>query len=262
MPSFSAIKQEAKRCLKNNWPISFAIGFLIIAVEMLLLAFNGFVSLLFTTVDPVDATVIAFVCTLAAFIFLACPMLLGAIRWFWFTSGNYQVAAREVFHYFSRTDEYCKATSLGLKLLGRLVLAGIICYLPAIIIHLLSQPKLYAYFGFQMPYWFASIWMLENVLAIGGSFFLVFIMTRYAIAPVLVINDNSLSTREALHLSTVVLRLDVWHCVGFMLSFILWILLGLLIIPRLYTTPYFLCSYAIFARYTIQQYNRNAQLRN
>lgn len=78
MPSSSAIKQKAKEFLKNNFSAAFAVGFLALAVQALLLVFTGFIATLCNaTVGQTVATVIAAVFGAAAVLFLYLPILLG-----------------------------------------------------------------------------------------------------------------------------------------------------------------------------------------
>ena len=92
MPSSSAIKQKAKEFLKNNFSAAFAVGFLALAVQALLLVFTGFIATLCdATVGQTVATVIAAVFGAAAVLFLYLPILLGAVRWFWFSTGGSSV---------------------------------------------------------------------------------------------------------------------------------------------------------------------------
>lgn len=262
MPSSAAVKLKAKALLKSKFSAAFAVGFLVLAVKSLLLAFTGFIATLCrAAVGQTVSACIAAAFGLAAVLFLYLPILLGAVRWFWYSAEN-TVPPAEALHFFYRTDEYLKAVSLGLKLLLRLVLGGILCFLPAVLLTLLSQPALYETFGLQMPYWFASIWMFKNLFfVLGGAAFLLF-MLRYSVAPVLLINNNRLSTAESLHLSTVVLKGQAAYCFLFILSLIGWLLLNLFVFPRLYTAPYFLSVYTTFARESITHYNKRAALCN
>lgn len=99
MPSSSAIKQKAKEFLKNNFSAAFAVGFLALAVQALLLVFTGFIATLCdATVGQTVATVIAAVFGAAAVLFLYLPILLGAVRWFWFSTGGSSVPPAEALH--------------------------------------------------------------------------------------------------------------------------------------------------------------------
>ena len=263
MPSSSAIKQKAKECLKNNFSAAFAVGFLALAVQALLLVFTGFIATLCNaTVGQTVAAVIAAVFGAAAVLFLYLPILLGAVRWFWFSTGGSSVPPAEALHFFCRTDEYLKAVSLGLKLLIRLVLGALLCYLPALLLTVFSQPALYERVGLQMPYWLGSIWVFKNLFIALGSVALLVFMLRYGVAPVLLINNNKLSTAEALHLSTVVLKGQIGYTLGFILTLFGWFLLNLLFFPKLYSVPYFLSVYAVYVREIITHYNKQAALCN
>lgn len=258
MPSTVLIKTNAKKHLHENFTSSFAIGFLVIAVRALLTVFAGLVATLCSAFSETTAATAALVFSAAAALFLYIPVLLGAIRWFWFTTAGYSVPPAEALYYFYRTDEYFKAVSLGLKLLLRALLSALLCFAPALLIALFSQPALYETLGLQMPYWLASLWMFENMFCVVGALAFVAFMLRYLAAPILLINNNKLSTTEALSLSAMILRPHLAGSFNLLVSLVGWLLLNLLVFPQLYTVPYFLCIYIVYMRSAIEKYNADA----
>lgn len=258
MPSNLFIKNTAKNHLHKNFTSAFAVGFLVIAIRALLTVFAGLIASLCSAFSEATANIVALVFFVAATLFLYIPVLLGAIRWFWFTTGGYTVPPAETLYYFYRTDEYFKAISLGFRLFLRGLLNALLCFAPALLITLFSQPTLYEAFGLQMPYWLASMWMFENMFFVVGALAFVAFMLRYLAAPILLINNNKLSTSEALYFSATILRPHKAGSFNLLISLVGWMLLNLLVFPQLYTVPYFLCIYIVYMRTAIEKYNAEA----
>ncbi len=261
MPNNKVIKSNAQTALREKWPQSVGISAIFLAVLSIHFVLLSMISALLS--GFVGETTAAFVGLFAVVLvgqFFGMPFLCGALRWFWFTSLDADVPLNEIFCYFSRGGEYLRILSLSFRLLFRMIGIAILCFLPAFFVQIVRLPLTYEVLNSSMPYWTASMWALGKILTVCGTLFSLLLLSRYMAAPILMINDPVLSPQEALNLSMVISKSSGVHTLSFFVSFLLCGLLSLLILPLLFTLPYFLCSYSIFYRFSINRYNRSVQI--
>lgn len=257
MPTSYVIKINAKTSLKDKWPTTLGIGAILLTVCCLVFVLiQTILTLFLPLVGEVWALIIGAGAAISIVQFLISPLLYGTLRWFWFTSSDADVPINEIFCYFIDAKSYLRAQSLSFRIFMRIAFVMTIGLLPSIIVMLLSSPSVYELFGFSLPYWTASIWLLGQVLLLFGIIFSFILLMRYFAAPILMINDNSITPQEALHLSVIISKNAGGKTIGFLFSFAGWGLLSLLFIPLLYSIPYFMCAYAVFCRFLINHYNR------
>jgi hypothetical protein len=188
--------------------------------------------------------------------FLGMPLLYGALRWFWFTSSDADVPVSEIFCYFSNAKEYLRALSLSFRIFMRSSAVLFCCFLPAMIIIAISSPTTYNMLNAPMPYWASSVWAIGNALTILGLVMSFLTLIRYFAAPILMINDPSISPNEALDLSVIITKNANGKTTSFVFSFLVWALLSfVLLFPVLFALPYFLAAYSVFCRFLINHYN-------
>lgn len=256
MPTSAAVKASAKLALKDKWPTALGIGSIIFSVYCLNIVIAQIVStLLQPIVNEIWLTVIAVLSMLLFCQFFFAPLLYGALRWFWFGSLDNDVSVNEIFYYFSSLKLYLRALSLSVRIFTRVIGVLFICFLPALIVGAVASPTTYEILGSEMPYWATYVWMLFNVLAMFGIIMSFIMLLRYFAAPILMINDAGISPQEALHLSVIISKNANGKTFSFVMSFFAWGLLSLLYIPMIFTLPYFICSYAIYCKNLIANYN-------
>ena len=256
MPTSAAIKADAKLSLKDKWPAALGIGAIILSVYCLNTIIMQIAIMLFETlIAEVWLTVIAFGIGILFCQFFFAPFLYGALRWFWYTTNKNDVPVNEVFYYFSSLKLYLRALSLSVRIFGRIIGILIICFLPALIVGAVGSPTTYQILGYEMPSWATYVWLLFNVLAAFGIVMSFILLLRYFAAPILMINDGNISPQEALHLSVIISKNANGKTFSFVMSFFAWGLLSLLYIPMIFTLPYFICSYAIYCKTLINNYN-------
>ncbi len=262
MPPGYIIKKSAKKSLNDKWPAAIAIGIIIFAVLCVHIIIMELIAMLFGRLGETTAALLSLAIVIVLGQFFAVPVLYGALRWFWYTSSGADVPVSEMFCYFSRGREYAKAISLGFRIFTRILGILLLCFLPSIIVSLASKPITYQVFNFKMPYWASSMWALGNVLNFFGGVLSFILLLRYIAAPILMINDNSVSPQEALHLSVIITKSVNGQTFSFIIGFVGWFFLSFLVLPLIYTIPYFLCSYAIYSRNLINNYNNMVKEQN
>lgn len=257
MPSNYIIKANAKTSLENKWSGAISIGAIILSLLCLHIVLLQLIlipiSALFN--DAVAAFVVIAVTVVAAQLF-GMPVLYGALRWFWFTSCDADVPVSEIFCYFGSGKEYLRALSLSFRIFMRSTAVLFFCFLPSLIVVAISSPTTYDVINAPMPYWASSVWALGNTLTFFGVIMSFILLLRYFAAPILMINDPSITPHEALDLSVIITKNANGKTFSFVLSFFGWGILSLLYLPVIFTLPYFLASYSVFCRFLINHYNR------
>lgn len=257
MPPTLVVKANAKTALRNKWPSAIGIGCIILSTFCMHIVL---MQIIITLLSGIIGSNLAAVIGLGAVIlinqFFGMPLLYGALRWFWFTANETDVPVSEIFCYFSRGGEYLRALSLSFRIFLRIIFILIICFLPSLLILAIRHPYTYNILNSSMPYWASSMWVLGNIFNTFGTVMSIILLLRYFAAPLLMINDRSLSPQEALNLSVIISKNANGRTFGFLLSFFGWLLLSLLFVPIIYTAPLFLCSYAVYCRFLINYYNR------
>lgn len=256
MPTASSVKSAARAALKGRWPSAFCIGAILLSVfSVHLVLYESFLVMFSSVINITASNILALIILILAGQFFGMPLIYGSLRWFWFTSDGHNVPISEIFCYFSSSFEYLRALSLSFRIFLRIVAILVLCFLPTAIVTVIRQPITYQLLHYPMPDWVPSIWILNDFLAIFGTIISVILLMRYFTAPILMINCPDLAPQEVLHLSVIISKNANGKTINFLLSFILWAVLTLLVIPALYTVPFFLCAYAVYCRHIISNYN-------
>lgn len=257
MPSNYIIKSNAKTSLENKWSSAISIGAIVLSVFCLHIVLLQLIITPITAIfNQTVATFIVIAFTVISAQLFGMPLLYGALRWFWFTSSDADVPVREIFCYFGSGKEYLKALSLSFRIFMRSTAVLFFCFLPSLIIVAISSPTTYDMFNAPMPYWASSVWALGNTLTFFGVIMSFILLLRYFAAPILMINDPSITPHEALDLSVILTKSANGKTFSFVVSFSGWAVLSLLYLPVIFTLPYFLASYSVFCRFLINHYNR------
>lgn len=261
MPPSHVIKQNANTSLRDKWPQAIGVGAIVLSVFCIhVVLLETFAMILQNFLPQTAAVLISCLPIILAGQFFGMPLLYGALRWFWFSSLEADVPISEVFCYFSDGREYLRAISLSFRVFVRIVGILFLCFLPTLLIEAARSPYTYQLFHSSMPYWVSSIWAFGRLMTLFGTVLSVILLLRYFAAPILMINDPSISPQEALNLSVIISKNANGKTLGFLFSFFGWYLLSLLVVPLLYIIPYFLCSYAVYCRYLINHYNRTVSI--
>jgi len=257
MPSNFIIKSNAKTSLQNKWTQAIGIGAIVFSIFCLYIVLVQLISIPLSALfnEYLALFISIAVIVISAQLFLL-PLLYGALRWFWFTSADADVPINEIFCYFGSGKEYLRALSLSFRIFVRSSAILFFCFLPSLIIVAISSPTTYDMFNTSMPYWASSVWAIGNMLTIFGIIMSFILLLRYFAAPILMINDPSITPHEALDLSVILSKNANGKTFSFVISFFGWFLLSQLYIPLIFTLPYFLASYAVYCRFLINYYNR------
>lgn len=261
-----AAKSTAKVTLKGRWPM--ALG--VCAVLLLTLLFQAAVQQLMVFVlrteyiwSPGDAlevlhlfrwnNVVATLVTLALEVFLYTPVKLGAMRWFWRLTGGVPDPVGEMFYYFSNVYAYRRALAYVFQIGWRLLVAGVVVYLPYVFVSMVTRAEV---FGSQVSTALSVLMPVTGLFAVAGVVLYVVYCLRFFLAPWLLFSYESLSVQQVLQRSVQMTRSYKSGYVGFLLTFIGWLLLCLPVLPLMYVLPWLLAAMAVYGRYCINHYYR------
>lgn len=251
--SCSVIKKTAKAALQGKYlrclvaaAIPIFITFVIMIASELFLYARALQFLYGTT-------------SILLFVFLLQPLYLGTLRFFWRSFSESTDEPITVFHYFSDSSLYKRALALVFRLTFRLLVRGLLFFAPAIITSVLSDSRIYDFFGMSMPNFSSALWIVSGFLKTLGALAVLWVMLKCYLAPFLLVADEQMEPDEALHMSKSISKGTVFDFVVLIICFIHWILLSLFVLPAIFTIPYMISAYLVHARYATARYNRMIQ---
>ncbi len=189
-------------------------------------------------------------------VFLIFPLFLGVLRFFRRLLWGEDDGPIIVFHYFSSAKQYYRAFRFTLVFGLRYFLSALVLFVPAFIVKLFSETFFYDLFGLKMPAWISNMWVLSVFLTAAAAVVFFFVGLRWYIAPFLYVADEEMDASEAIHMSVVISRSTALEFFTLILSFVLYIAASFLMIPIIFTMPYFIAAYMVHSRYAVAQYNR------
>lgn len=189
-------------------------------------------------------------------VFLLAPIFLGYIRYIWRMIFGADDSPVSVFYYISGKKIYFKTLSFFGILILKAVPIGIVLFLPSILLSLFTKEYIYDLLNIAMPLWIANLNSVITILTVFATVALCFYMLRYYISPILFIADENMDVYETLHMSKTISRKSALDFIYLFSSFIGWILLSVLVIPLIFTLPYFITSYAVHTRFAVAEYNK------
>lgn len=248
------IKNITKDNLKYIWPKALAAGGVIITAYALSMVLDSvlFISL---GVNSIGNAVIQLF-NIVFYTFILNPLLFGVYYWFYYSLPGNNVSLSKCFYFFNSFKNYKRAINLSILTIIRTIGVQYVFSLPATI--LLNNGGLYAS-NSTYPEYLAYFFSL---LSIAGTVLMIIQSLRYFAAPILLINDPSITAREALYLARAVSEYRKGHLFGFVMSFFGWFLLCILALPIIFVVPYYIACYCNKCRYMLYDYNRNVAMKN
>ena len=98
--------------------------------------------------------------------------------------------------------------------------------------------------------------VLSCVLLVLCTLVLILVLLRYFLTPYYLVHRPDLTVSQAIQLSIRGTREQKGNLLLFGLSFLPWMLLGLLVVPLLYVLPYLMASRALYAKVLITREER------
>ena len=248
--SNKVVKITAKTVLKNNMLKSIFCVLPLIFCAVI----NTYVSFILNTLGiHLVSKILNLLCTL----FLTLPIFFGVLRYFWRLSFSAEDSPVSVFYYFSNFQLYKKCLKLVLYLIIKSLPIIILLALPVFAVWLISQGSIFKLIGLSVPLWTANLSYVITFLATLSTIFLIIFMLKFYLSPLLFIADEDIDIAEAIHMSTVISKKSSLDFGFLIISFIGWILLSFLILPLIFTLPYFFSAYCAHCRFAITEYNNH-----
>lgn len=246
----SVVKITAKTALKGNWLRCIAAGMVFIVSVMS-------VSLIAGLAYGSAGTLCGSVVVILLLGFIAAPLFIGTLRYFWRMLFGVNDSVASVFYYFSSRSDYTKALKLTVGMFVRFGLIAIVLNIPYYLVQLVSSSWFYDWLDMSRPIWTANLQPLAMILRIVASVGVFFTMLRYYAAPVLFVADENINVAEAFHTSSVIAKVGAIDFVYLCFGFLGWIVLSLFVFPLMFTFPYMVTAYLVHTRFAVAQYNKH-----
>ncbi len=272
-PTFREIKSVAKSSLKQHWPEAIAVALVYIATTLL----NSFTQSILMTILKVDAVwspltptdvpisysqLASLGITVFSAIFslgVTLPLAFGIIRWFWQLTGGQSPSASEVFFFFSSSKAYFRILRLSIALYLILILGAIVCFLPFVVVELVTTPHLYDALKVPMPMIMESLSPLAAFFELFGFLAFLLWISSYILCFTVTVAHPELNVRQILRLTKKAVKGFRLSLICFGFSFFGWLLLCVFVIPIGYVIPYFLAAFTVFGREALRTYNRRLE---
>lgn len=191
-------------------------------------------------------------------VFISAPLNLGAARWYYNrTQGEYGPVS-DVFHFFSQGRLLWRSIWYAVQLFVRSFLWGLVFFVPGTAVGTVTLVSILRA-GDQLDLLWGSLGVLCTfLLLLAGGLLYSICIQRYFLSAFYLARNPELPARRAICQSVAATRYHRGDLFVFEFSFIGWKLLGILILPQLYTMPYLLQSQAIYARFLMEAYENPA----
>ncbi len=186
---------------------------------------------------------------------LILPLLLGLLRYFVRMIFSAQDKVLDIFYYFCEKSLYKRAMDYILPYLYRVFIKGLILEIPAIIFKIISLPEFYEKRGILMPSVAEDFSYISVFLSVVGFCVLFFITLKYYLSVFVFVTNENISGKQALKMSSVVSKRTTLDFLWLILSLLLYILVSVLVLPLIFTIPYFAVAYAVHSRFAVYEYN-------
>lgn len=254
-PTFMQLKSKAKESLKGKWSVAIAASMTLVALSLLDIILQYILMSVFR-VDAVwsvvEPTTVPHYSRIAGYgitvfsslysLFLFVPFAMGVLRWFWKNSHGEEVSLSEVFYYFSSGKRFFKTVYLAFLLFLCVCLGAVVCFLPYVMMVLLAKPQFYALFGAGMPLWVSSLFPLTQFFEVAGMFLFICWVARYMLFFVPFFADSEQSAVKIIAESVRLTKGKLIRLVGFIFSFLGWLILCVFVLPMVFVIPFALAS--------------------
>jgi len=250
--SSRVVKITAKTTLKNN--------FLRSVFSSMPILFCIFIGIYISSfLDYIGGSIVSGIFLTLFTVFLTVPLCLGVIRFFWRMLFSVNDNPISVFYYFSNKGLYLKTLKLTGVILFKAIVPALILAIPVVGLWLVSKGAIFEMIDMSIPLWTANLSYIYVFVKTLAIILLILHMFKYYMAPLFIIADKNMDIDEAIHMSTMIAKKSSIDFSYLIFSFIGWIILSFLVIPLVFTLPYFLTSYAVHFRFAVAEYNKHVE---
>ncbi len=267
------IKENALLSLKNNWGKAIGILLFQAGVSAFFLLLEQLLCMILELTSPESPAMVfslrgrifevnsslAIVTATSALICFAVvsPLRFGAKQWYWELVSGGKPVLHTLFAYFYDWKTLFRVVFLRIMIGIRLIGWGVLCALPvagvAAGIWLVGN-------SFQTGtelFMLGMLWILLVLIAFFMAVLWYFITLRYFLAEYIFIAEPGAGLHSILRRSVQAMKGGKRILFSLQLSMLGWWLLSVLVVPVIFTAPYYQASMAIFAKVRQEQYRRN-----
>lgn len=247
-----SIKRSARKILSGRWPEAIGaitLGLIAFSIESILANLLRYIFLL----KLIQLDTFLSLTTIIADLFLFSPLYLGIIRWFWQITGGKDEPISSVLIYYQNAEKYFFTIKLRLSLLWRVIVVALISISPAIAIMIVA--KIFNYIGGNLSYLYTPFRTAALVLLVLGAIVALIYLVRFFLVPAILFSDKNITITDAFRLSKALTYKKRGRAIAFLvLSFLGWAVLSILLLPIIYTLPFYLASFLIYSRKSIDDF--------
>ena len=266
------IKKNARESLKHHWGRAigillflFAVNAVFLLLEQLfyyLLSMNG-------TVEPAlvvdlfrgqlrvtwSMALVTLTFALVSFV-LTTPLMFGMTKWYFHQVGGERPSLLTLFTYFYSIRDLARSLALRVMLGVRVLLWGALFGLPSAVLAFGIEAAA-GYGGSFALLAVLGLILLEAVVTVIMALLWFCWVQRYFLAEYLFVSRADMGLHAMIRESARIMKGNRWDAAKLYLSYLPWYLLGLLVVPLLFTAPYLFAGTAINARVLLERDARN-----
>ena len=266
------IKKNARESLKHHWGRAigillflFAVNAVFLLLEQLfyyLLSMNG-------TVEPAlvvdlfrgqlrvtwSMALVTLTFALVSFV-LTTPLMFGMTKWYFHQVGGERPSLLTLFTYFYSIRDLARSLALRVMLGVRVLLWGALFGLPSAVLAFGIEAAA-GYGGSFALLAVLGLILLEAVVTVIMALLWFCWVQRYFLAEYLFVSRADMGLHAMIRESVRIMKGNRWDAAKLYLSYLPWYLLGLLVVPLLFTAPYLFAGTAINARVLLERDARN-----
>lgn len=247
-PSF-AVKKTARTALRGKYVGALFAGAVFVFSWVVCVIIGGLLA-------KMCGTVVYYAAMIIAAVFLLSPLWLGVVYFYRRLAWGEKDNPAAVFRYFGSRRLYMRSLKLTGVILSKLVMVGIVLYIPALTLTLISSNRFYLAFGSTMPVWAPGLWIIASFLRVLASVALIFLSLKYYAAAFIVVADEDISPARAASISLAISRGTYSDFLWLVLSFLPLIIFSVFLLPLIFFMPYFVTSYVVHCRFAVASYNK------
>lgn len=232
------IRLQSKNSLKNNW-IGAVCGLMLLFSLFLIDAFCGdliyYILMAVTQNEAISSCI--FLCFFLLLLLLLSPFINGYCKYFYNLVKNENNNVKDIFHYFSNVKLYFKALVFNIYKLTKSLFGIILSFIPYFVVSAVLKEEIY-------------IW----ITVVFGVVISLFLVAKLYIFDFVFIEYENCQIQEIKYVSNLIYKRQKGEAAKLTVSFSLWALLCVLVLPVLYVVPYMVTSMANSSKWLIELY--------
>ncbi len=249
MSAEKTIKAQARQRLKEGGFSKVLFSFAVIVVCFMIVECVASVeSVLIDALHPGETLklfiTVAVRSIAVAVAILLSPSVLSYFKMLYSDKKEYDII--DAVYYFQNFKVYIKAVKFSFAYIVRMIIPAVVCYLPVAIVMAVDR---YAFHGFMDNKVYTFTYY---ILLILSTVALVVYMTRYFVAIKVFCDDEGQPIQKCFAASKIIMNGHTGDVLKLVLSFTLWILLCITVLPILYVLPYFTQAMCISGKWITQ----------